>query len=120
MRCPLASLSPRDHLALDHDSPLLHECRVCRNLFLTPSPPSPPCYFSSCSYSKMEKVTAELFCFTYGAMVSQLLRQYKDAAEVTTTAVTMLAGAAMLPPSLFAPPPNCLILPLKCDWILKL
>jgi hypothetical protein len=52
----------------------------------------------------MEKVTAELFCFTYGAMVSQLLRQYKDAAEVTTAAVTMLAGAAMLPPSLFAPP----------------
>lgn len=50
----------------------------------------------------MEKVTAELFCFTYGAMVSQLLRQYKDAAEVTTAAVTMLAGA--VPPSLFAPP----------------
>jgi hypothetical protein len=42
----------------------------------------------------MEKVTAELFCFTYGAMVSQLLRQYKDAAEVMTQAVMMQLAAA--------------------------
>ena len=41
-----------------------------------------PLSFPPCSYSKMDKVSAELFCFTYGAMVSQLLRQHKDAAEV--------------------------------------
>ena len=109
MRCPLAlppraSSSPRDHCTLEHDRLHSHECPRVQERVSHPILPSPPCYFSSCSYSKMEKVTAELFCFTYGAMVSQLLRQYKDAAEVTTAAVTMLAGAAMLPPSLFAPP----------------
>jgi hypothetical protein len=38
----------------------------------------------------MDKVSAELFCFTYGAMVSQLLRQHKDAAEVTVLLVVVL------------------------------
>ena len=38
----------------------------------------------------MDKVSCELFCFTYGAMVSQLLRQYKDAAEVTSLAILII------------------------------
>ena len=55
----------------------------------------------------MDKVSAELFCFTYGAMVSQLLRQYKDAAEVlllplsiTITATRMKCCLSLgLPPA---------------------
>jgi hypothetical protein len=47
-----------------------------------------------CSYSKMEKVSAELFCFTYGAMVSQLLRHYKDPAEVVILHVAPLISSS--------------------------
>jgi hypothetical protein len=47
----------------------------------------------------MEKVSAELFCFTYGAMVSQLLRQHKDAAEVKTLVTMMLIAILLRCPS---------------------
>jgi hypothetical protein len=51
----------------------------------------------------MEKVSAELFCFTYGAMVSQLLRQYKDAAEVPPLPLLIVITATRMkcsPPAL--------------------
>ena len=66
---------------------------MCRNVLSHILPPPESC--PSCSYSKMEKVTAELFCFTYGAMVSQLLRQYKDAAEVIAAAESTQLAAAV-------------------------
>eukprot|EP00762_Andalucia_godoyi_P005986 ANDGO_00035.mRNA.1 Trafficking protein particle complex subunit 3 len=36
------------------------------------------------AYAKMEKVNAELFLFTYGALVSQLLQDLNDVTEVNT------------------------------------
>lgn len=48
------------------------------------------------AFSKVEKVNAELFALTYGAIVTQLLKDYENVEEVNTQLEKMCVAAVLM------------------------